>query len=50
MCEVMEKYVDEALRKEHIEKIQAMLKEGISKEVILKVGYTEDEYAEAESK
>lgn len=50
VCEVMEKYVDEALRKEHIEKIQAMLKEGISKEVILKVGYTEDEYAEAKSK
>lgn len=49
VCEVMEKYVDEALKVEHIEKIQAMLKEGISKEVILKVGYTEGEYAEAES-
>lgn len=49
VCEVMEKYVDEALKMEHIEKIQAMLKEGISKEVILKIGYTEDEYSETES-
>lgn len=48
MCEIMEKYIDEALKMEHIEKIQAMLKEGISKEVILKIGYTKDEYSEAE--
>lgn len=53
VCEVMEKYnkiaVDEALKVERIEKILAMLKEGISKEMILKIGYTEDEYSEAES-
>lgn len=53
VCEVMEKYnkiaVDEALKVERIGKIQAMIKEGISKEVILKIGYTEDEYSEAES-
>ena len=32
-----------------IEKIQAMIKEGLSKEIILRVGYTEDEYSEAEN-
>lgn len=48
VCEIMEKYIDEALKMEHIEKIQAMLKEGISKEIIFKIGYTEDEYSEAE--
>ncbi len=35
------------LQQEKIIKIQNMLKEGISKEVILKVGYTEEEYVEA---
>ncbi len=53
VCEVMQKYeklaVDEALKMERIEKIQAMLKEGCSKEFVLKIGYTEDEYLEAES-
>lgn len=49
VCEVIERYVDEALKIEHIEKIQAMIKEGCSKEFILKIGYTEDEYSEAES-
>lgn len=49
MCEVMEKYEKIAVRKDRIEKIQAMLREGFAKEVILKIGYTEDEYSEAES-
>ena len=35
------------LQQEKIIKIQNMFKEGISKEVILKVGYTEEEYVEA---
>ena len=35
------------LQQEKNTKIQNMLKEGISKEVILKVGYTEEEYVEA---
>lgn len=37
-----------ALQQEKITKIKNMFKEGISKEVILKVGYTEEEYAEAQ--
>ena len=36
------------LQQEKTTKIQNMLKEGISKEVILKIGYTEEELAEAE--
>ena len=49
MCEVMEKYEKIAVHNEKIEKIQAMIKEGLSKEIILRVGYTEDEYSEAEN-
>lgn len=51
VSEVMRKYeaiaVSKALQQEKITKIQNMLQEGISKEVILKVGYSEEEYAEA---
>lgn len=43
MCEVMEQY----LQKDHIEKIQKMLKKGWAKEMILEV-YSEEEYEEAE--
>jgi len=43
VCEVMQKYIKE----ERLEKIQAMLREGCTKELILKIGYTEDEYLEA---
>lgn len=49
VCEVMEKYNKIAVREERIERIQAMIKEHCSKEFILKIGYTEDEYSEAES-
>lgn len=49
VCEVMEKYEKIAVHNEKIEKIQAMIKEGLSKEIILRVGYTEDEYSEAEN-
>lgn len=49
MCQVMEKYEKIAVHNEKIEKIQAMIKEGLSKEIILRVGYTEDEYSEAEN-
>jgi len=38
-----------AVKAERIERIQAMLKEGCTKELILKIGYTEDEYLEAET-
>lgn len=53
VCEVMEKYnkiaVDEALKVERIEKIKKMISKKYSKEDILELGYTEDEYSEAES-
>ncbi len=50
MCEVMEKYEKIAVRKDRIEKIQALIREGCSKEFILKVGYSEDEFSEAENR
>lgn len=48
MCAVMEKYEKLALRKDHIERIQILLKKGYSKKFILDLDYTEDEYKEAE--
>ena len=48
-CEVMQKYEKMAVKAERIERIKAMLKEGCTKELILKIGYTEDEYLEAET-
>lgn len=52
VCDVMKKYEDiaanNAVKKEKIEKIQAMIREGCSKEFILKIGYTADEYLDAE--
>jgi hypothetical protein len=48
VCEVMQKYENMAVHKANVEKIQAMLKEGCEKEFILKIGYTEKEYLEAE--
>ncbi len=54
VCEVMQKYeklaVNNALKTERIEKIQAMIKAGCTKDLILKIGYTETEYLEAEQK
>ncbi len=47
VCEVMEKYEKIALKKDHIEKIQILLKEGFEKDLIYKLGYTEDEYRDA---
>ena len=53
MCEVMEKYEKQAalkaLQHERIEKIQNLIKLGCTKEFILKAGYSEAEYTEAES-
>lgn len=44
MCKVME----DMLQEENIEKVKKMIKENISKEIILKVGFTEAEYEKAE--
>lgn len=53
MCEIMQKYEDiaaqNAVQKERIEKIQIMLRKNYSKEDILDLGYTEEDYAEAEA-
>lgn len=49
VCEVMQKYENLAVHKVNIEKIQKMIRKGYSKEDILDLDYTEDEYAEAEA-
>lgn len=48
MSELMEQYNREAVKKERMEKIQALLKHNCDKEFILSVGYSEEEYEEAE--
>ena len=45
MCEVMQQYIHEV----NIEKIQKMIRKGYTKEDILDLDYTEEEYAEAEA-
>lgn len=50
VCEVMQQYEKIAIQKDHVEKIQKMIKKGYSKEEILDLDYTEEEYAEAEQK
>lgn len=41
---IMERYEKIAVMKERIERIGIMIEKGFSKEVILDLGYTEDEY------
>lgn len=47
VCAVMERYERMAVKKEKIERIIIMVEKGYSKEDILDIGYTEDEYCEA---
>lgn len=47
VCEVMKKYENIAIKKERIEKIQAMIEEGCSEELIQRIGYTKEEFLEA---
>lgn len=49
MCEVMQKYDNIAVQKERLEILQKMIQTEFSKEAILGLGFTEDEYAEAEA-
>lgn len=44
----MSSVMQDILRDENIERIQKMIRKGCSKEFILELDYTEDEYAEAE--
>ena len=48
VCEVMQRYEKIAVKIDHIEKIKKMIQKGYSKEDILDLDYTEEEYAEAE--
>lgn len=48
MCKVMERYEKLAVKRANIEKIQRMIEKGYPKEEILDLGYTEDEFTEAE--
>ena len=50
VCAVMERYERMAVKKEKIERIIVMIEKGYSKEDILDIGYTEDEYCEARTK
>lgn len=50
MCEVMERYEKLAVKADRIERIQRMIEKGCSKEFILDIGYTKDEFSEAENK
>lgn len=51
MCEIMEKYekmaADKATDKERIDTISKMIKKNYSKEAILDLDYTEEEYQKA---
>lgn len=53
VCEVMERYekiaVTKAIQLERIERVTRMIKKNYSKEDILDLGYTEDEFSEAEN-
>ena len=48
MCEVMQKYEKIAVNEERISAIQRMLKKKYSKEQILELDYTEEEFFQAE--
>ena len=48
MSKIMDEYVDLCMKREHIEKIIKMIQKGCTKEFILDLDYTEEEYEEAE--
>ena len=48
MCKIMEDIIKEEEREKNIKRIVKMLNKGYSKEEILELDYTEDEYEEAE--
>ena len=49
VCEVMEHYENLAVKNANIQKIIRMIEKSYSKEEILDIGYTEQEFLEAES-
>lgn len=48
VCEVMQRYENIAIQKERLQAIKKMILKGCSKEFVLDLDYTEEEYAEAE--
>ena len=50
VCDVMEKYENLAIKNANIQKIMRMIEKEYSKEEILDIGYTEEEFFEAEKK
>ena len=50
VCEIMEKYENLAVKNANIEKIIRMLEKNYSKEDILDIGYTEDEFSQAQKR
>ena len=52
MCEIMERYMNEAeekaTKRERINTICKMIRKGFDRDTIIGLDYTEDEYAEAE--
>ena len=48
VCEVMQRYEDIAVQRERLQAIEKMILKGCTKEFILDLDYTEEEYAEAE--
>lgn len=48
MCEIMERYMDEAKKKERVSAICKMITKGFDRDTILDLEYTEEEYEEAE--
>ena len=48
MCKIMEDIVKEEKKEENIKRIAKMISKGYSKEEILELDYTEEEYEEAE--
>ena len=47
MCEVMQQYEKIAVHEDRLSTIQNLLRMNFEKEIILKAGFTEDEYREA---
>ena len=48
MCKIMEDIIKEEEREENIKRVAKMISKGYSKEEILDLDYTEEEYEEAE--
>ena len=48
MSKIMDEYVELCMKREHIERVKLMIQKGCTKEFILDLDYSEEEYEEAE--